>query len=299
MRILVTGGSGFIGAALVRALVARGHELWVLTRHPDKTATRLPEGVVLVSTLDEISNDARLDAVINLAGESIAGGRWTRKRKQVLLDSRVGVTQALHALLRRLDHKPSVLINGSAIGFYGDAGNVELDETSPAVKRDFTYLLCDAWEKEARAIGQLGVRVCILRIGVVLARDGGMLAQLQPVYRLGLGALLGDGRQWFSWIHRDDLVSIILRCLETSSAEGVYNAVAPQPVTFRRFHETLAASVRRPALIRVPALPLRLVLGEMSSLLLGGQRVLPARLAQEGFTFRYADIATALDAEAQ
>lgn len=299
MRILVTGGSGFIGATLVRALVARGHELWVLTRHPDKTATRLPEGVVLVSTLDEISNDARLDAVINLAGESIAGGRWTRKRKQVLLDSRVGVTQALHALLRRLDHKPSVLINGSAIGFYGDAGNVELDETSPAVKRDFTYLLCDAWEKEARAIGQLGVRVCILRIGVVLARDGGMLAQLQPVYRLGLGALLGDGRQWFSWIHRDDLVNIILRCLETSSAEGVYNAVAPQPVTFRRFHETLAASVRRPALIRVPALPLRLVLGEMSSLLLGGQRVLPARLAQEGFTFRYADIATALDAEAQ
>lgn len=299
MRILVTGGSGFIGATLVRALVARGHELWVLTRHPDKTATRLPEGVVLVSTLDEISNDARLDAVINLAGESIAGGRWTRKRKQVLLDSRVGVTQALHALLRRLDHKPSVLINGSAIGFYGDAGNVELDETSPAVKRDFTYLLCDAWEKEARAIGQLGVRVCILRIGVVLARDGGMLAQLHPVYRLGLGALLGDGRQWFSWIHRDDLVNIILRCLETSSAEGVYNAVAPQPVTFRRFHETLAASVRRPALIRVPALPLRLVLGEMSSLLLGGQRVLPARLAQEGFTFRYADIATALDAEAQ
>lgn len=299
MRILVTGGSGFIGATLVRALVARGHELWVLTRHPDKTATRLPEGVVLVSTLDEISNDARLDAVINLAGESIAGGRWTRKRKQVLLDSRVGVTQALHALLRRLDHKPSVLINGSAIGFYGDAGNVELDETSPAVKRDFTYLLCDAWEKEARAIGQLGVRVCILRIGVVLARDGGMLAQLHPVYRLGLGALLGDGRQWFSWIHRDDLVNIILRCLETSSAEGVYNAVAPQPVTFRRFHETLAASVRRPALIRVPALPLRLALGEMSSLLLGGQRVLPARLAQEGFTFRYADIATALDAEAQ
>ena len=299
MRILVTGGSGFIGGALVRALVARGHELWVLTRHPDKTATRLPEGVVLVSTLDEISNDARLDAVINLAGESIAGGRWTRKRKQVLLDSRVGVTQALHALLRRLDHKPSALINGSAIGFYGDAGNVELDETSPAVKRDFTYLLCDAWEKEARAIGQLGVRVCILRIGVVLARDGGMLAQLQPVYRLGLGALLGDGRQWFSWIHRDDLVSIFLRCLETSSAEGVYNAVAPQPVTFRRFHETLAASVRRPALIRVPALPLRLALGEMSSLLLGGQRVLPARLTQEGFTFRYADIATALDAEAQ
>lgn len=297
MRILVTGGSGFIGQRLCRSLVARGHELWVLTRRPHAAAKLLSGSVVLVTSLDDIADNEKFDAVINLSGESVAGGRWTARRKKVLFESRVGVTEALQRLIARLESKPAVLINGSATGFYGDAGNAELNETSPAVKRDFTYLLCDAWEQAARAIGQQGVRVCILRIGVVLSHYGGMLGKLLPVYRMGLGAMMGDGRQWFSWIHLDDLIAIIIRCLDYSAAQGVYNAVAPQPVTYRKFHETLAAACRRPALLRVPALPLRLALGEMSSLMLGGQKVVPARLTQEGFEFRHADIASALRAE--
>ena len=200
MRILVTGGTGFIGQRLCRSLVARGHELCVLTRRPHVAEKLLSGSVVLITSLDDIADNEKFDAVINLAGESVAGGRWTERRKQVLFDSRVGVTEALQRLVARLESKPAVLINGSATGFYGDAGNAELTETSPAVKRDFTYLLCDAWEQAARAIGQLGVRVCILRIGVVLSHYGGMLGKLLPVYRTGLGAMMGDGRQWFSWI---------------------------------------------------------------------------------------------------
>jgi uncharacterized protein (TIGR01777 family) len=295
MRVLITGGSGFVGKALCAHLTARGHELTVLSRSPTKAGKVLPESVRLVSSLDEISADEIYDGIINLAGEGIADRRWSKARKQALLDSRVGVTEALASLVDRLRHKPGVLVSGSAVGFYGDAGSVELSEASPAVRRDFTYLLCDAWEKAARDIGRRGVRVCILRIGVVLGR-GGMLSRLLPVYRLGLGARLGNGRQWLSWIHLDDLLAVLTNCVELGTAEGVYNAVAPNPVTYARFHEALARVCHRPALFAAPALPLKLALGEMSVLLLGGQRVLPARLDGQGFSFRYPTIDQALAA---
>ena len=295
MKVLVTGRSGFVGRALCAHLTSRGHQLTVLSRSPAKAAKVLPASVRVVSSLDEISDDDVYDGVINLAGEGIADRRWSKARKQLLLDSRVGVTEALATLFDRLQQKPGVLVNGSAVGFYGDAGSVELSESSPAVRRDFTYLLCDAWEKSARDIGRRGVRVCILRIGVVLGR-GGMLSRLLPLYRLGLGARLGNGRQWLSWIHLDDLLDVITNCLERGSAEGVYNAVAPNPVTYARFHEAMATACKRPALLTAPALPLKLALGEMSVLLLGGQRVLPARLGGQGFSFRYPTIDQALAA---
>ncbi|MDF1629320.1 MAG: TIGR01777 family oxidoreductase [Alcanivoracaceae bacterium] len=295
MKVLVTGGSGFVGTALCRQLASRGHELIVLSRSPAKAGAKLPDGTRLVRSLDEIADDEKIDGLINLAGEGIADRRWTRARKQALLDSRIGVTEALAKLVDRLAQRPSVLVNGSAVGFYGDAGSVELTEASPAARRDFTYLLCDAWEKAARDIGRRDLRVCILRIGVVLGH-GGMLSRLMPLYRIGLGARLGSGQQWLSWIHMDDLVTLLVRCLEQSSAEGVYNAVAPQPVTYSRFHEALAAACHRPALFSAPALPLKLALGEMSVLLLGGQRVLPARLDSQGFTFAYPSIDQALTA---
>ena len=294
MKILLTGGSGFIGRALSPALLAAGHELIVLSRKPERARRHLPAPVRLVASLDDIASSEVIDAVINLAGEGIADRRWSERRKQQLLDSRVGVTRQLAALVQRLEQRPGVLVNGSAVGFYGDAGSAELTEASPAARRDFTYLLCDAWEQAAREIGRLGVRVCIVRIGVVLGR-GGMLARLLPVYRLGLGARLGQGDQWFSWIHLQDLVAVLMHCLEVETAEGVYNAVAPQPVSHRRFHERLARACRRPAPWAIPAPPLRWLLGEMAVLLLGGQKVLPARLEREGFRFCFPDLDQALD----
>ncbi len=297
MRILVTGGSGFIGRRLCSALATRGHELWVLSRKPWRAAKVLPGSVHVVDDLALIPDDLALDALINLAGESIAGGRWTKKRKQVLMDSRVGVTRQLHELVARLTQRPKVLINASAVGFYGNAGHAELTEASSAVRRDFSYLLCDAWEESARSFSEFGMRVCILRIGVVLSHQGGMLQKLLPLYRKGLGTLLGDGSQWLSWIHLEDLIELVIRCLDASAAEGVYNAVAPNPVSYRKFHKALASACRRPALLRVPGLPLSLALGEMSEIMIGGQRVLPARLEREGFRFRYPDIDSALRAE--
>ncbi|MFN3714331.1 MAG: TIGR01777 family oxidoreductase [Alcanivoracaceae bacterium] len=294
MKVLVTGGTGFIGGPLCAELVSRGHDLVVLSRSPRKAVKVLPENVRVISRLEDIADDEVIDGIINLAGEGIADRRWSKARKQALLDSRIGVTEALGVLVDRLKRKPAVLVNGSAVGFYGDAGSSELTEATPAMRRDFTYLLCDAWEKAARDVGRRGLRVCILRIGVVLGK-GGMLARLLPVYRLGLGARLGSGQQWLSWIHLDDLVTVLVNCLENKAAEGVYNAVAPQPVTYARFHEALAEKCRRSAWLVAPALPLKLALGEMSVLLLGGQRVLPARLEAQGYPFRFPTLTDALN----
>lgn len=297
MNILVTGGTGLIGTRLSAALATRGHQIWVYSRKPWHASKRLPGSVVVIDSFDQIPDDFALDAVINLAGENIAGGRWTERRKKKIFDSRIGVTEALLALVQRLKNKPKVLISGSAVGFYGDAGHAELTESSPAVKRDFTYLLCDAWENAARSFAHGGTRVCILRIGLVLTHHGGFLGKLLPLYRKGLGSIMGDGNQWLSWIHLEDLIEVIVRCLDASAAEGVYNAVAPQPVNYRKFHKTLAQICDVPALLRIPKLPLSLALGEMSVLMLGGQKVLPARLVREGFEFRYPDINSALRAE--
>ncbi|KAF0808974.1 hypothetical protein A167_02184 [Alcanivorax sp. S71-1-4] len=295
MKILMTGGSGFIGRHLSPVLVARGHDLTVLSRSPQRRRPLLPDAVRLVASLDDIPTDDLPDAVINLAGEGIADRRWTARRKRVLLDSRVQTTQALSDWLGRRGSHPQVLISGSAVGFYGDAGSAELTESSPAMRRDFSYLLCDAWEQAARELANRhGTRLCLLRTGVVLGAHDGMLGRLLPAYRLGLGAQLGNGQQWLSWIHIDDMVALILRCLESPAASGIYNAVAPQPVQQARFHRALAAQCRRPGVMRVPALPLKLALGEMSTLLLGGQKVLPERLLAQGFSFRFPEIDAAL-----
>lgn len=294
MKILITGGTGFIGQHLCRRLAAHGHELLVLSRRPRKAARLLPEGTRVLTDLDQISHDEPIEGIINLAGESLFAGRWTERRKKVLMDSRIGVTEALVALVSRLDRKPAVMVTGSAVGFYGDAGNAELSEQSPARKRDFGYLLCDAWEQAARPVSRQGVRLCVIRTGLVLGRDGGMLGQLMPAYRLGLGAMLGDGSQWLSWIHIDDMVAVIVRAVETPGVDGVFNATAPTPVTQRDFHHQLAAELKRPALLRVPAPFLRLGLGEQSTMLLGGQRVFPRRLEQQGFLFRFPDLGAAL-----
>jgi uncharacterized protein (TIGR01777 family) len=266
----------------------------VLSRRPRRAVKLLPEETRIVSSLDDIADDEPIDGIINLAGESLFSGRWTERRKKVLFDSRIGVTQALVGLVSRLQRKPAVMVSGSAVGFYGDAGNAELTEDSAARKRDFGYLLCDAWEQSARPVSRQGVRLCLVRTGIVLGRDGGMLGKLLPLYRLGFGAMLGDGSQWLSWIHIDDMVAILVRAVETPGIDGVFNATAPAPVTQREFHRSLASAVKRPAFLRVPSVALRAGLGEQSEILLGGQRVYPRRLEQQGFVFRFPDLRSAL-----
>lgn len=295
MNILITGGTGFIGRQLCQALVARGHGVTVLSRQPERRRPLLPASVRLVGRLDDIPAADFPSAIINLAGEGIAARRWSVSRKRALLDSRLGVTRALSQWLAGQTQSPQLLINASAVGFYGDAGDAALTESSPAVRHDFPHLLCDAWEHAARELAdQERMRLCILRLGVVLGAGDGILARLLPAYRLGLGAQLGNGRQWLSWVHIQDVVTLILRSLDTPAAGGVYNVVAPTPVTQAQFHRALARACHRPAVLRVPALALKLALGEMSVVLVGGQKVLPARLQEQGFDFRFRELEPAL-----
>ncbi|MBF5057671.1 hypothetical protein Y5W_02965 [Alcanivorax sp. 521-1] len=294
MNVLITGGSGFIGRALCARLAAGGHRLIVLSRRPAKARPLLPVDTRVVASLDEIDDDEALDGIVNLAGENLFSGRWTAPRKDRLLASRVETTAAVIALARRLRRTPEVLVSGSAVGFYGDAGDAELTEHSSARRKDFGYRLCDAWEQRARDALSLGMRLCVIRTGIVLGRDGGMLAKLWPMYRLGLGARLGKGSQWLSWIHIEDMVTILERALETPGVDGVFNATAPNPVTQRGFHRALAAAAHRPAPWVAPAPLLKLMLGELSDMLLGGQRVYPRRLEDQGFVFRFPRLEDAL-----
>lgn len=296
MHLLVTGGTGFIGAALVPALLADGHTLTLLTRDPERHRPRLGGRAHLVSRLAEVPARARIEGVINLAGEGIADKPWTAARKQLLYESRVTLTeQLLHWLMRR-DAPPAVMVSGSAIGWYGDQGETDVTETA-APRPGYTHELCAAWEDAAHTATELGTRLCLMRTGVVLGRDGGMLKRLLPVFRAGLGGRVGSGRQWLSWVGREDVVAIIRRLLADPVLAGVYNATAPVPVRNADFTRELAAALHRPALLPVPALALKLSLGEMSELLLGGQKVLPARLLEAGFVFREPTLAECLRQE--
>ena len=294
MQILITGGTGFIGKALCRRLLQQGHRLTVFSRQtPDRVRRICGDAVTPLSSLDALSTRAGFDAVVNLAGESIAGGRWTEARKQLLWDSRVGLTAELVDFIATAETKPGVMVSGSAVGYYGNRGDTPLDEDSDGVD-DFSHRLCVVWEKEAARAAEHGVRVCILRTGLVVGRDGGFLQRLLPLFRLGLGGRIGSGRQWMSWIHLDDHIGVTEHLLDNAHLDGIFNATAPNPVTNREFTTCLARVLHRPAFLPVPAIALKLALGEMAELLLGGQRVLPTRLQHEPFRFRYERLEAAL-----
>lgn len=294
MHILVTGGTGFIGQALCRHLLERGHRLTVVSRQASERVKALCGcGVARIAGFTGLDPRTRFDAIINLAGESIAAERWTDARKQVLWDSRVTLTGELVDFIRRAETKPAVLVSGSAVGYYGNAGDTPLNEDSAPLD-DFGHHLCAAWEQAAWRAADAGVRVCLVRTGLVVGRGGGFLARMLPPFRLGLGGPMGDGRQWMSWIHRDDQIAAIEFLLEHAELSGIFNATAPNPVTNREFSRALGRALRRPALLPAPAPALRLVLGELAELLLGGQRVLPKRLLQAGFQFRYPELEMAL-----
>lgn len=250
-------------------------------------------GVHALASLAEWHPAQSFDAVINLAGEPIADARWTAKRKQALWDSRVTLTEALVRRIVAAERKPSVLLSGSAVGYYGNRGDTMLDEAADAGE-DFAAQLCKAWEDAARVAENSGVRVCLLRTGLVLSNNGGLLGRMLPPFRLGLGTRVGDGRQWMSWIHIKDYVAIVLRLLRDEQTRGPCNLTAPQPVTNAEFTKTLAAVLRRPAPFVVPAALLKLGMGESASLLLGGQRVLPRKLEDAQYGFRFGDLHGAL-----
>lgn len=291
--VLVTGGTGFVGRRLVEALVSAGHEVIVLTRHP-KSAQHALGPVRIVASLDEIDHGARIDAVVNLAGEPISDSPWTRAKRISIVRSRLAVTRQVLRLMARLDSKPEVLVSGSAIGWYGLRGDQPLTEANLGTPC-FSRRICVSWERAAQNAGPLGVRTVLLRTGLVLDRDGGMLARLLAPFEFGLGGRFGDGRQWMSWIHRDDLVRLIVHAIAETGLSGPVNATAPGPVPNRHFVHALGKALHRPALVPIPGWPLRLALGGFAEeLLLSGQRVYPDAAMRSGFVFRYATIEEAL-----
>ena len=293
VHILITGGTGLIGRQLCKVLLAEGHELTVLSRNPDSVPAKCGASVHAMAALDEWQPDQTFDAVINLAGEPIVDARWTAQRKQALWDSRVSLTENLVRRIAAARHKPGVLLSGSAVGYYGNRGDAALDE-SAAAGEDFAARLCKAWEDAASAAENKGVRVCLLRTGLVLSRDGGLLGRMLLPFKLGLGARLGDGKQWMSWVHVDDYVAMLLSLLRNAQASGSYNMTAPQPATNAEFTAVLAAVLHRPAPFIVLARLLKLGMGERACLLLEGQRVLPKRMEEARYRFAFTNLADAL-----
>jgi hypothetical protein len=298
MKVLVAGGSGFIGRYLCWRLNELGHEPVVLTRQPGTGVGALPRRVPWdgkTVTPEWLRAASECAAWINLCGAGVADARWSRARQKVLQESRLDPTRALVAALGQAASKPKVLINASAVGYYGDTKDRTADE-SFSYGSGFLAQLCAVWEHEALQAAPLGVRTVCLRLGVVLGGDGGMLARLVPLFRLGLGGPLGNGRQWLSWISREDLAGLIAHLL-TAEVSGGVNAAAPRPATNREFSQALARVLGRPAWLRVPGLALRLALGEMAEMLLTGQRVTPKKALASGFVFLQPDLETVLRAE--
>lgn len=293
MRILMTGGTGYIGRALCPKLTERGHDVTVYSRQPSEVPRLCGEAVKGVDSLDAITSRKPYDAVINLAGEPIAGWLWTESRKQKLRDSRVRLTNRLCRALESAGMSPGIFISGSAIGYYGDGKNEVLTEAN-GPQDSFDAELCADWERAADTAASWGARVVKLRTGLVLGPDGGFLGPLKLPFSLCLGGRLGSGDQWMSWVSRDDMVRIILFLLDNEQCEGAFNACAPNPVTNREFTRAFARALSRPTFIPVPAFALKLGLGELSRLLLTGQRAIPERLIGAGFEFEDPDIETAL-----
>lgn len=293
MHILLTGGTGLIGRALCRHWLNRGHQLTVWSRTPDRVAALCGAAVRGIGRLEDYG-DCPLDAVVNLAGAPIADRPWTHRRKALLWASRVTLTEQLLAWLEGRAQRPPVLLSGSAVGWYGDGGERELHEDSAPVVEDFAAQLCSAWEETALRAEELGIRVILLRTGLVLAADGGFLKRLLPPFRLGLGGPIGNGRQWMPWIHLQDQIGLIDFLLQQADARGPYNACAPQPVRNKAFAQALGRALHRPALLPLPGLLLKIALGELSGLLLGGQKALPQRALAAGYAFRFTAIDSAL-----
>jgi uncharacterized protein (TIGR01777 family) len=295
MSYLITGGTGFVGKKLIANLLQNQQKIIVLTRSKNKAEKLFGNQVRVIENLSEIVSSEKIDQIINLAGEPIADKRWNKKQKEILLNSRIQNTQNIINLISRLEQKPATLISASAIGFYGSRGDEELDENSLA-GQEFTANLCQKWEECANQASSFGVRVCLVRFGIVLGKNGGALAKMLPAFKLGLGGKIGSGKQFMSWIDIDDLVAAINFLIANQNLNGIFNVTAPNPVTNQEFTKTLAKTLNRPAFFNMPALAVKILFGEMGeALLLNGQKVLPKRLLASGFRFDCGNLEDALE----
>jgi len=299
MKLAVTGATGLVGGALCQNLIQAGHQVVALARNPEKAREKLPTVEVVAwdatSGHPPIEALEGLDAVVHLAGEPVAAGRWTSQRKRMIRESRVAGTRNLVEGLSHCQNPPKVLVSASAIGYYGTQGDGLLEETNHP-GNDFLAELCQQWESEAKRATDSGVRVVLVRSGLILAREGGALPRMLPPFKMCVGGPLASGTQWMSWIHIKDELEAIRYAIEHDEIEGPLNLTAPNPVTNEEFSRTLARVLRRPAFFRVPGFVLRLLLGEMAeTLLLKGQRVLPKKLEQSGYQFSFSNLSRAFE----
>jgi uncharacterized protein (TIGR01777 family) len=307
MRVVIAGGTGFLGRALARSLAADGHDVVVLTRRPEHRQSAIDSGATSgTARMIEWTPNGKsgpwasaidgADAVVNLAGESIAGKRWTAEQERRILDSRVQATRSLAVAIQASGNPPPVFVSGSAVGYYGPLGDdIATEDTPPG--SDFLARVCVTWEEEARRAATPRTRVTCIRTGLVLAKDGGALPPMLTPFRFGAGGPAGSGRQYWSWIHRHDWVDLVRWAMRALDAGGAVNATAPNPVTNAEFARALGRAMHRPALIPAPAFALRLLLGEMAvPLVLSGQRAVPRRAERGGFTFTYRTVDDALQA---
>ncbi len=296
MRVVVTGGTGFLGRPLTLGLRAAGHDVTVLTRRANgRSAAREVEWQPTGAVGSWVGEVEGADVVINLAGEALADRRWTAARKARLRNSRLNATRSLVGAIERARNRPAALISGSAVGYYGPRGSEAVTESEPAAT-DFLGTLTHDWEAAALDAERLGLRVVLLRTGLVLERDGGALQRLLLPFRLGVGGPLGSGAQYWPWIHRDDWIASVVWLVSSQAVTGPVNVTAPSPETNASFSRALAATLGRPCLFRVPSVALRLVMGEMADVVLTGQRAVPAKLTGANFSFAFPRLDDALAA---
>ncbi|MDP3921013.1 MAG: TIGR01777 family oxidoreductase [Candidatus Omnitrophota bacterium] len=299
MKIILAGGTGFIGKSLLEALLREDHRVVLLTRTPGHPENSDPDRVATV-TWDAKRAGAwakEVDgagAVINLTGESIAAKRWSRAQKERIVQSRVGSVAALAQAIERARSKPAVFINASAVGYYGNVDHEAAGEERPKGE-GFLADTCQQWEAETVGVAKFGIRVVLLRLGVVLEQGGGAMAKIVPPFRFFLGGPLGSGKQWFPWVHRDDVVGAVLFALEHPELAGPVNVTAPEMVNMKDFCGTLGRVMNRPSWAPVPAFMLKLMLGEMSDMLLTGQRAVPEKLKRAAYPFKHPQLREALE----
>lgn len=292
MNILITGGTGFIGSALCTKLLNnKKNKLTLLSRNPGKI--KIP--AKKISSLNELEKDVSFDVIINLAGEPIADKRWTENQKQKIITSRIDTTDKIIEFIKTAKHKPELLINGSAIGYYGiNKTNIEIDENGTG-DNSFSSDLCEQWEAAALQANSFGVRTCLLRTGIVLGKNGGALSKMLPPFKMGLGGKIGSGQQWMPWIHLEDLVGIILYCIEHDDLNGAINGTSPNPSTNQNFTKTLGKVLNRPTFMSIPETIIKLLMGQMGvELLLSGKKILPVKVTDKCYQFQYPELEKAL-----
>lgn len=293
MHILITGGTGFIGSALCKQFKDLGFRVSIITRKLTNK-TKLDQSIDFITNLNNINQ--YYDVIINLAGEPLNKRRWNEEVKQEIYNSRINTTKEIINYIEKSQVKTKLLISGSAIGYYGNDADKTFTENSTPGDTGFTHKLCNDWEQTALQAIQYGVRVCLIRTGIVLGKNGGALKELMTPFKFGLGAILGNGKQWMPWIHIQDMIEAIMFLINNDNLNGAFNLTAPTPVTNKEFSKQLAKSLERPCFLRLPNMVVKIMFGEMGeTLLLNGQKVIPDKLIKSGYKFKFQDLDSALE----